>query len=205
MRRFAFVSVTVVAVMAPFPGCQSTQRGGAAPGVLALQLAQTDAQATDSGPLVRWLATYTAGDKVTRFGIELLLKQFNPDSAFVFTRGAFWSEPGSDGTAFLRALHRTLATTNPLDSLLSRQHSSRLEFPVALTGIELSREKFRGTFQLSPKGDWITTKVFLADGAGEFYLNLSTSAARAEITQVAPGFGSVVVREMSKVVWGSAQ
>lgn len=54
-------------------------------------------------------------------------------------------------------------------------------------------------FTSEPPGDWIATKVFVADSEGEFFLNLNSKGGSGEISIKDPEYGNVVLRELSRV------
>jgi len=56
-----------------------------------------------------------------------------------------------------------------------------------------------GSFTSEPPGDWIATKVFVADGEGEFVLNLNSKKGSGEISMKDTDYGNVVLRELSRV------
>jgi hypothetical protein len=152
-----------------------------------------------------WLATYDAGGRTARFHIELDLKAPGRGSPFTFTSGAFVREPGSDGTQLMSDLARALGGTRPAPS---SNGVERLAFEAALLGRDLSRgrgsDQYAGAFTSSPKGTWIATKVFLADGEGEVFLNLDPVGGWGEFAAKEPEYARSVLGELSRVLQGEA-
>lgn len=167
------------------------------------------------GEEVTWLATHESSTGLARFQIILILRAPSGDSPFVFSKGAFVKEPDSQPSEFLRQLAKALEAK----SIKARKsRTGRLDFTVAVLGQNLSREPranltdrldhlsrgpganvLAGAFTSEPPGDWVATKVFVADGAGEFFLNLNSKDAKGEISIKDPDYGEIVLRELSRV------
>ena len=132
-----------------------------------------------------------------------MLKPPTNDSPFVFTKGALVREAVSDGDWFLAELARVLAAKevpkNP-DAV------ERLEFDAAVLGTELSRQagadQLAGSFTSQPPGHWIATKVFVADGEGEFFLNLNPAGGWGEISIKDEEYGDAVIEALAPILAG---
>jgi hypothetical protein len=75
---------------------------------------------------------------------------------------------------------------------------------VALLGVHQSRghrdPEVGGSFSSNPPGSWTATKLFLNDGEGELFLNVSASEGMGEFSPKDEGYASVVVRELAKIL-----
>jgi hypothetical protein len=168
-------------------------------------LFRIEALADMSGTRKAWLATYDAGGRTARFRIELELKAPTSGSPYSFTSGAFVREPGSDGTQLMSDLARTLGAARPA---VSASGVERLSFDAALLGRDLSRgrgrDQYAGAYTSDPKGTWIVTKVFLAEDAGEVFVNLDPVGGWGEFAAKDPAYARPVLRELSRVFQGVA-
>jgi hypothetical protein len=148
-----------------------------------------------------WLATAVHGESSARFRIELLLKAQQADAPFASTQGALVREEGSDGTWFLGQLAQVLAAKTIPEKAA---WADRLEFDAAILGWSLSREvgtdQVAGSFTSNPPGHWIAVKVFVADGEGEFFLNLNPVDCQGEVSIKDADYGDIVVRELAKIL-----
>ena len=119
---------------------------------------------------------------------------------FFISKGAFISEPDSQYSEFLRQVAKALEAKNIKGR---KSKTGRLDFTIAVLGQNLSRGSganiLAGSFTSEPRGDWIATKVFVGDDAGEFFLNLNSKEGRGEISIKDPEYGDVVLRELSRV------
>jgi hypothetical protein len=168
----------------------SSAAAGADADALRFHLAQAEARPGEGGALRSWTASYDAGGKTAKFRIELALRPPEGSAPISFTSGAFAREAGSDPTVFLRDLARVLeAKAKPKPG----RRLDRLPFTAAL--LEVPSGEGAGA-----KVGRIATKVFVAEGAGEFYLNLDPAAGVGEITMKDPDYGDTVVRELARVL-----
>lgn len=158
------------------------------------KVAQADSQ------LVTWRATHGAGVTKAAFLIRLALKPFDPDQGIVYCSGAFVSQEGSNASELLNRI----AATGGMDyEGPSAQRVDTLPFTAALIGTGLSRAKkgmVAGSFQTEPPGNWIASKVFVADGEGEFYMNLNSVKGKGEIEITEPRFAPATVKVLAKVL-----
>jgi len=142
-----------------------------------------------------WLATYRAGGKIAKLGIEL-----GPDHAvdqFASTGdGRFLRERNSDPSIFLADLKKALdAKTVP--TKITKVDS--LPFKFVVLGRNQSRSS-SGGFSSNPPGDWTAMKLFLANGEGEVFFNLSPTAKKAEFSIKDSDYGDIVLAELAKVL-----
>lgn len=83
---------------------------------------------------------------------------------------------------------------------------NKLSFSAAILGIGMSRYKddsgsaITGGFTSNPKGDWIVTKIFLADGEAEVYLNINKRLGRGEFSIKDKMYGNQVIEELARVL-----
>jgi UDP-N-acetylmuramoyl-tripeptide--D-alanyl-D-alanine ligase len=133
--------------------------------------------------------------------IELSFLQPKSNSPFAFGKGALGREPGSDGSQLLNELAKVMRAQKPS---VSSERVDTLSFTTAVLGRNLTRgrgkDSLAGSFTSKPRGDWIAVKVFVADGEGEFFLNLNPKTGDGEFSVKDPDYGDVVLRELSKVL-----
>lgn len=152
-----------------------------------------------SGPR-QWLATYVTAGKTAKFRIELGPGRSGDDQDKIlhvsFGKGRFLREPGSDASAFLVDLKKSLeakTVPNKVDRVAA------LPFEFVILGENQSRTS-DGGFNTKPPGDWMAMKIFLAGGEGEVFLNLNTVANKAEFSVKDAGYGDIVLAELAKVL-----
>lgn len=180
------------------PGSQSIQNSD--PNSVSFKIQELGRQKVKEGEEVTWLAAHESSAGMARFQIRLILGTPSGDSPFFISTGAFISEPGSQYLEFLRQVAKALEAKN----IKARKSKiGRLDFTLAVLGQNLSRGSganlLAGGFTSEPRGDWVATKVFVADGAGEFFLHLNSKEAKGEISIKDPDYGDVVLRELSRV------
>jgi hypothetical protein len=170
------------------------------PNSVSFKIQELGRQKVNKGEEVTWLATHESSAGMARFQIRLILRTPGGDSPFAISTGAFISEPDSQYSEFLRQVTRALEAKN----IKARKSKiSRLDFTVAVIGQNLSRGSGRDVlarnFTSEPRGDWVATKIFVAGGDGEFYLNLNSEEAKGEISIKDADYGDIVLRELSRV------
>jgi hypothetical protein len=179
------------------PGVSSSADDSAS---VSFKIQEVSSQKVDGGDEVTWLATHDSKAGAARFKIRMTLKKPSGDPPMVFSKGSFLREKDSEPAEFLRQIAKALeaqgsGTGNPKVDVL--------DFTVALLGQRLSRgsgpDQFAGGFTSEPPGDWIATKVFVADGEGEFFLNLNPKAGIGEISVKDSDYGDIVLRELARV------
>lgn len=201
--RFLVASIVTVVTVTAASGCQ---RRGARPAPMAdAVLFRIEALADMSGTRKAWLASYDVGGRTARFRIELELNPPTGGSPYSFTSGAFVREPGSDGAQLMSDLARALGAARPA---VSASGVERLSFDAALLGRDLSRgrgkDQYAGAYTSDPKGTWIVTKVFLADGAGEVFLSIDPVGGWGEFAAKDEAYAHPVLRELGRVLQGTA-
>jgi hypothetical protein len=86
----------------------------------------------------------------------------------------------------------------------AKPKTDTLEFMAAILGDNLSRgsgpDQFAGGFTSKPPGDWIATKIFVADSEGEFFLNLNSKEGIGEISMKDAEYGDIVLAELERVL-----
>jgi hypothetical protein len=202
-RSIVLAWLAGIPIVSPLIGCSPDKsappESATYPGSFRIEeLASTQEAA---GTKITWLATAVRGTKSARFRIELLMKPKTDESAFGFTKGAIVRDEGSDGTSFLAELSEVLGSkVAPPKAPLAQ----RLEFQASVLGSSLSRDAgpdlFAGSFTSHPPGNWIAVKVFVADGEGEFFLNLNPANQQGEIAPKDEEYGDVVVGELAKIL-----
>lgn len=171
---------------------------GPQPGGVLFRIAQID----DAAAGTTWLATYDAGGQVAQFRIRLQIAEPAPGSPFAFSAGALYRQPGSDPSVFLRDLALALEASS--HDLPPVQKADDLPVQVAILGTGLSRDGSEdgspAAYLEQPEGDWIATKLFLAEGQAEVYLNLNPAAGWGEFAIKDPESGDAVLAELAKVL-----
>jgi len=212
LRSFSLIATSIIIFSVTF-ACRSKSisPGSASPGSSSTQasdensvsfkLQELGRQKVKEGEEVTWRAIHESSAGAARFQIILILHSVSGDSPFVISTGAFIRETDSDYSEFLRQVEKALEAK----SIKSRKSKiDRFDFTIALLGQNLSRGAsgksiLASSFTAEPPGDWIATKVFVAGGDGEFYLNLNSREGRGEISIKDPEYGNVVLRELSRV------
>ena len=143
----------------------------------------------------QWIATYRAGGKTAKFGIELGAIHA-VDEMVSSGKGRFVRQSGSDPSVFLADLKKALDAKS-IPTKITKVDSLPFEFVV------LGRNQSRssdGGFSSEPPGDWTAMKIFLANGEGEVFFNLSTEAKKAEFSIKDSDYGDIVLTELAKVL-----
>lgn len=142
-----------------------------------------------------WLATYDSPNGPARFVISL-------EGSFGAaigsgTSGFIQSVPGSQRREFLEQLARALHAKGGIPS---SKRVNRLVFDVAILGRQQTRIAPEAGFTSKPPGNWIATKLFLANGAGEVYLNLNPKDGIGDFSMKDEEYADVVLRELASVL-----
>lgn len=133
---------------------------------------------------------------------EIIVGSAKPASGSVFTfaPASLVRRPHSDCTAFLAALAPQLGFKGPLPT---PPRVSRLDASLAVLGSNQSRSSDRpevaGGFSSRPPGHWTATKLFLADGEGEVFLNLNEHDRVGEFSIKDEDHALIVVTELAKL------
>jgi hypothetical protein len=81
--------------------------------------------------------------------------------------------------------------------------SDRLSAAIAILGTNQSRSNngpIAGGFTSKPPGSWTATKLFLADGEGEVFMNLNARDGFGEFSIKDEEYATIVVIELAKVL-----
>ena len=181
-------------------GCARNPSTPQTEGRLQFRIVQQSSTPRADGALTIWLASYDVGGKRSRFLVEMLLRGPQGQLPFVMSKGAIFREQESDSTVFLNDLARALGVKA---IQLADRRVAKLSFDVAILGTNLSRSaggRVAGAFNSVPPGPWISTKIFLAGGAAEIYLNLNPADGLAEFAIKDPESGDTILRELSRVL-----
>jgi hypothetical protein len=147
-----------------------------------------------SGGAQSWFASYTDGDRTTKFRIEVGPASAVQDRADTLSgMGTLSAEPGSDPTAMLAALKTALHAKHVPRTVM---HADSLHFTYVLLRDHQTRQP-DGSFSSSPAGNWSAMKIFL--NKGEVFLNLNPPDAVAEFSMQDPNSGDAVIAELAKV------
>ena len=200
MRTFCTrVPALLCALLIALPGC-SKKAPEASPAES--YSATPNAVAVDILPLqsmdgsARWLATYTSDYHTTKIEIDFLKAAEGTQAASDSGHGKLVSQTGSDPLPLLDALQKALeAHRRPSYA----QKVYELAFTYVATGENQSRTP-DGSFRSSPPGDWITTKIFLANDQAEVYFNFNPVIHKAEFAMKDPHYGDKVLSELAKVL-----
>jgi hypothetical protein len=116
------------------------------------------------------------------------------------SKAALVRRSGSDCTTFLAALAKQLAFSGELPR---PAHVDRLGASIAILGTHQSRSdegEIAGGFTSKPPGHWTATKLFLAGGAGEVFMDIDARDGIGEFSIKDEDYATVVVTELAKVL-----
>jgi hypothetical protein len=116
---------------------------------------------------------------------------------FAFTTGRFCRYQKADARQCLESIARALEAKK-IET--PRERSECLPFQAAILGQDLNHN-----LSSDPPGTWLAAKLFVADGEGELYFNLSPKTGEAEISIKDSEYGDIVVRELAKVLASPAR
>ncbi len=197
MARGTILAVSSL-LSASLSGCLSDNGPPSSPDSVGFDLEPVDAATPGR---VGWLATYETAGKIARFRIELTPEP-REASLPAFVRCGLFREPGSDASLLLQDVARALNGRVPSPE----PGVAALEVEAVLLGRELSRggegNQVAGAFGSEPKGDWISTKLFLGDGEGEVFLNLDPIGRHGELSMKDPAHGDAVLRALGRLLQG---
>jgi len=131
-----------------------------------------------------WLASYKKEGKEAKFRLKLNIKEPEDGFPLSFSKGSFYAEKDSDSEILLRDI------ANALEAKGKYQSDKEID----------SLEFDNGSFDSNSEGDWIATKVFVADGEGEFYLNINPVLGLGEISIKDSEYGDIVMSVLSKIL-----
>jgi hypothetical protein len=162
------------------------------PGRVRFGIRQSSRRAQSDGEEITWLATYKSKSGSARFEISLILPKPGGKPSFGISKGTFISDRNSDYSEFLRAVANALEA----DKIEAGEpRTDRLEILCSVFGQNV-KNRADGA---QGRADWTLTKIYVADGEGEFFLNLNPKAGIGEISIKDSGYGDIVVRELSRV------
>jgi hypothetical protein len=142
--------------------------------------------------------SYQSRGRTARFRIQLSYGALHGDIPMAFGEGKFVSVPGSDNEMLLEDLMQALeAKRMPMGVARVRD----LPFNLVVLGENLSKIPGGGLSD-KPRGDWISTKIFLPkDGDdGEVFLHLNPVLGKGEFSIKDSDYGDFVLQELAKVL-----
>jgi hypothetical protein len=164
----------------------------AGPGAVGLDIIP----AGNEGDAVRWLATYSDGTTTTKFEIEFSRATSASNSLMASGKGRLLSVAGSDPTPLLDALKEALdARHRPKRAIKAEE----LSFGYTVIG-ENQSHALDGSFSGTPRGNWTTTKLFLANDQAEVYFNFNPVIHKAEFSIKDRDYGDRLLAEFAKVL-----
>ncbi|GLS23051.1 hypothetical protein GCM10007874_60710 [Labrys miyagiensis] len=147
-----------------------------------------------------WLTARTgSGADEARFSIWLRApEEVEEDfiAPIAFSNGYFRRVPGSNPGRLLHALRNALDVQG---TVAAATREDILPFEFIFMGPPAERDP-EGGFSDEP-GDWILTKLFLADGHVEIFFNFNLATGEGEFVPKAPEYADIFVRELSKILW----
>ena len=143
-----------------------------------------------------------AGDSdLCQFEIVIGDQKHISGAPFAFSTATLVRRSGADCTEFLQALAPTLGFHGHLPSAPA---VANLSVSIAVLGVNQSRDgangEVAGGFVSNPQGPWIVTKLFLADGEGEVFLNLNPKDGVGEFSLKEEDYADIVVNELAKIL-----
>ena len=198
-RLLPFLGLAVcVSVLACTPKRSPDSIADADPFTVAVAIEELHVSIVEGSRAPRWLARFEGTEAVE---IELVIPPERPDVPFAFTTGSFHRRSSAGSARLLEAVAAALGASTPPRC---QDVSAQLNFDAVILGRNLSREsgegEYAGGFATDPSGSWLTIKVFVAGGEGEFFLNIDRGSPRGEITIKDSEYGDVVVKELSTVL-----
>lgn len=154
-------------------------------------------QTSGAGNQSEWVASYDRGGSTAKFVISIANSSPSGER-FSFSKGAIKHVAGSQPQQFLERLSLALGGKGKVPSAMN---VDILPFDIAVLGTRQSRAPGAGGgFTSRPQGDWITMKIFLAQGTGEVYLNLNSAKGIGEFSVKDEDYAEVVLRELRSVL-----
>jgi hypothetical protein len=150
------------------------------------------------GDEIVWLASHQSAKGIAKFKISIQIKSQSGGSIFTFSEGSFIRVADSKSAGLIGQLVSALSAKKiPASS----KKVDLLKFNLAILGVDRSRSGGnKGGFTSEPKGSWIVTKIFLADGEGEVYLCLDVANGVGEFSIKDEEYGDIVVKELARVL-----
>jgi hypothetical protein len=120
---------------------------------------------------------------------------------FAFAPAVLERRAQTDCRDFLRRLAPELGYDGALPT---PRPVKRLEINLTILGTHQSRSsdhpQIAGSFSSDPPGEWIATKLFLADGEGEVFLNFNPKEGVGEFAYKDSDYAVTVVTELAKIL-----
>jgi hypothetical protein len=146
----------------------------------------------------RWVAR--AGDRCA-FEIEVAKPQAVGGSPFAMTTVALVRRREADCASFLRDLALALGFKGKMPA---PRPIPKLEVAAVVLGTNQTRSPAdlgkEGAFTPSPPGHWMVTKLFLADGEGEVFLDLNADEKLGELSLKDEDAAEEVVSELARLL-----
>jgi hypothetical protein len=156
--------------------------------------------ATSDGS-TRYLAG--AGKPAKACTFEIIIGKSKPSGGGLFglAPATLVRKPGADCAPFLQDLASHLGFKGKFPA---PRAEDRLVTSVAVLGTNQSRTtkppKAAGGFSSEPPGHWTVTKLFLADGEGEVFLNLNAPDHVGEFSIKDEDYATIVITELAKIL-----
>jgi len=155
--------------------------------------------AADGG--TRYVAKVDRGGANCAFDVVVSRAKDIAGSFFSMTMATLVRRPGADCTAFLRAMAFELGYKGELPSPTP---AKEIKAAMAVLGTNQSRSpekpEVAGSFSSTPTGHWTAGKLFLADCAGEVFLNLNVHDGIGEFSVKDEDYANIVVGELAKIL-----
>jgi hypothetical protein len=188
MRKI-FYQLAVIASLAPVQVFAQVEQGS-------VRFKIVEVRVPNGSAVREWSAIFESKGAITKFGIKLDLGSVNSKELFTFAKGSFQRVEGSKPEPLLQALKVALEAKKYPKGIRS---VSSLPFTCAVLGMNQSQERMGG-FSSNPPGNWIVTKVFLADGEAEVFLNLNPKEGIAEFSIKDEEYGNTVLKSLATVL-----
>jgi hypothetical protein len=147
----------------------------------------------------RYVADASDGAKACSFEIVIGKAKTTASGFFGFAPAAIVRRPRADCATFLKALAPQLGLRGKLPA---PRPADKLTASVAVLGVNQSRDSAspEGGFSSRPPGNWTVTKLFLAGGEGEVFLNLDAADHIGELSVKDEDYATIVMTELAKVL-----
>jgi hypothetical protein len=142
--------------------------------------------------------TYQARGRTARFRVQIAESAMSGGVPTASLEGKFLAVAGSDDTALLDDLKKTLEAKRSVKNV---KKVSVLAFDGVVLGKTQSRNP-AGGYSSNPPGDWTAAKIFLPKGGddGEVFFNFNPVLGKGEFAIKDSDFGDYVLNELAKVL-----
>jgi hypothetical protein len=144
-----------------------------------------------------YLADASEGPKACGFEIVIGKAKPTSDGLFGFAPATILRKPGADCRPFLRGLATELGYRGKLPA---PRPAEQLAASVAILGENQSRASLEVGYSSEPPGNWTVTKLFLADGEGEVFLNLDAVDHVGEFSVKDEDYAQIVITELARIM-----